>query len=254
MNQNKIKKHFPADLSLTIDRENQKVKTFLTNQKISAGLYSYLLERSTGKEGKTVVLKKQLSPLSKVYEDLGISKSTYQRKMKELKDNGYLQEIILKGEKYYWLPSDIENWYFETTLKTIAVFMRSCQDHAIKTYIYLGRKYEVPSQSKEFTLVELGEHTGMTKNKSQKNQLNNQENYATLWYDLFLLQRLGLIDIEQHFKKDRPYFVINKVEKDIDAAEPVKREWTKQTGEDVAAAVEEAMLRKMAKLQGIEAI
>lgn len=240
----KIKKRFPADLNLEIEKDGKMVKTFLTNKKNSAGVYTLLLEASFGMtsgeyKGETVASKKAIGKAEDNAKKLKFSKDTYYRRLKDLKSCGYIKEITINDEDYYWLPR-VEDWYFETTLKTISFFARTAQDHVIKSYIYLGRKYELPKQKSTFTLVELGEHTGLSKSK-KTNKLNNKEDYATLWYDLYFLQKIGLIDIEQHFKNNMPYFTINKIEKNIDAAKPISRDWTKQTGEAVAEAVVKAL-------------
>ena len=67
MKQN-IEKRFPADTRM--EREGEKIKTFLNDSKVDAELYGYLLSISLPEEGETRVYKSKMLTIEKIKSEI----------------------------------------------------------------------------------------------------------------------------------------------------------------------------------------
>ena len=185
------KKRFPANTTLD-------TTTFLNDKKINGELYAYLQGISDyelidldKKEYVTYVSKKKMPAQTKVCEILGIkSPKTYRAHLNYLIEQGYVIEEVDK----YILPL-VEDFYFLIPLKTLQYLNDNCKEHVIKVYIYLGEKNRLSlarGSCYEFTLEELGQHTGIKVK-------NNSRAYEVLNNALDLLSNSGLIDYVSFF-------------------------------------------------------
>lgn len=185
------KKRFPANTTLD-------TTTFLNDKKVNGELYAYLqglsdydLLDQEKKEYITYVLKKKMPNQSKICDVLGIkSAKTYRSHLNYLIEQGY----VIEEEDKYILPL-VEDFYFLIPLKTLQYLNDNCKEHVIKIYIYLGERNR-NSLSKgscyEFTLEELGQHTGIKVK-------NNSRAYEMINNALDLLCNSGLIDYISYF-------------------------------------------------------
>ena len=185
------KKRFPANTTLD-------VSTFLNDKYVNGELYAYfqgLSKHDTIDKEKnlfiTYVLKKDLPKQTDICSVLGIkSPKTYRNHLAYLIE----KEYIVEEQDRYILP-ETENIYFLIPLPTLQYLNDNCKDHIIKIYVYLGQRYKYAlSQGKmyEFTLEELGAHTGIKVK-------NNSRGYEILNNALELLYNSGLIDYVSFF-------------------------------------------------------
>lgn len=185
------KKRFPANTTLN-------TTTFLNDKKINGELYAYLqqvsdyeLSDESKKEYTTYVLKKKLPTQAKMCETLGIkSPKTYRTHLNYLIEQGY----VIDQDDRYVLPL-MEDFYLLIPLKTLQYLNDNCKEHVIKVYVYLGEKYRsslAKGSNYEFTLEELGQHTGIKVK-------NNSRAYEILNNALDLLSNSGLIDYVSYF-------------------------------------------------------
>ena len=145
-----------------------------------------------------------------ICEALGMkSPKTYKTHLQYLIDRGYIQDA---GDKYI-LPEK-EDIYFLIPRKTLRYINDSCKEHIIKIYVYLGQVYKYAlSQGRqyEFTLEEIGEHTGIKVK-------NNSRGYEIINNALTLLYNSGMIDYVSYFdgqmqKKKLTKFSFEYIEK-----------------------------------------
>ncbi len=185
------KKRFPANTTM-------EVLTFLNDKKINGELYAYLQTLSTyeviDKDNnlfKTFVLKKSLPSQSQICKTLGIkSPKTYKSHLSYLIEQGY----VIEEEDRYMLP-EMENIYFLIPLKTLQYINDNCKEHIIKIYVYLGQRYKWALErgiQYEFTLKELGEHSGIKVE-------NNTRGYEIVNNALTFLCNSELIDYVSFF-------------------------------------------------------
>lgn len=124
-------------------------------------------------------------------EALGIkSPKTLRNYLNYLIEQGYVQDCQDK----YVLP-EMENIYFLIPLKTLKYLNDNCKEHVIKIYVYLGQRYKWALEKGtmyEFTLEELGNHTGIKVK-------NNSRGYEVINNALELLSNSGLIDYVSFF-------------------------------------------------------
>lgn len=107
-----IQKRVPADISL-------RYQTFLNDKKIDGELYGYLLSISIGKDGQTLVDKKEIKPWAQLAKDFSkikpVTRQTLSAHFKILMAKGYIQEY---DNNYYILPK-VEQAYFMVPLRTL---------------------------------------------------------------------------------------------------------------------------------------
>ena len=183
----KIEKRFPADTGLNIESVEEDgtvvyATTFLSDPKIDAELYAYLLSQSIGEEGETRVYKNNLPTWTDIAKEVlhCRSKTTVGNHLKYLKDKNYIVEC----GKYYRIDIP-EKMYFRMSLELVEFFTSAIKEHVLKTYIYLGQRNNYKPGQYVFTIQELCEHTGLSyKNKS-----------VVMRNALTVLEKLGLIKI-----------------------------------------------------------
>lgn len=185
------KKRFPANTTM-------EALTFLNDKKINGELYAYfqgLSEYEVINKSqnifKTYVLKKKLPAQSQICQILGIkSPKTYKSHLNYLIQQGY----IVEERDRYILP-EMESIYFLIPLKTLYYINDNCKEHIIKIYVYLGQRYKWALErgyQYEFTLKELGEHSGIKVE-------NNTRGYEIINNALAFLCNSELIDYVNFF-------------------------------------------------------
>lgn len=182
---NKIQKRFPATTSLD-------EKTFLNDNKIDAELYAYLQTQSYPdiETKETRVFKKNLPSQKDIAEKIfNVSRNTIVNHLKYLKDQGY---IIDKGD-YYLLPNK-EEIFFKIPLDLLNFFIDTLKEPVIKTYIYLGQRFNYKPHDYVFTEREIAEHIGVDYN-------NNSKKIA---HYLIALENLGLIKVAEFYENNTP--------------------------------------------------
>lgn len=206
------RKRFPANITLKFD-------TFLNDKKIDGELYALfqgLSKYDVIDKEKNVycayVSKQNLPNQSQICKIIGMSSpKTYRAHLNYLIEKGY---IVDSGDKYV-LP-ETEDIYFLIPLSTLQYLNDNCKDHVIKIYVYLGQRYKYAikeGHSYEFTLEELGTHTGLKVK-------NNSRGYEILNNALELLHNSGLIDYISYFdgqmqKKKLTMFSLEYIKKDV---------------------------------------
>lgn len=118
-------------------------KLFLYNKDIDALIYTYFLEKSCPVKNdngqmQTRVWKTQIPNQDEIAKICRISKSTYCRKLKILKEN----QFILDYPEYYLIKKKPESSYLQLPLDTIKFFLDTYNSNTIKTYIYLAQGYK----------------------------------------------------------------------------------------------------------------
>lgn len=158
----------------------------------------------------TYVDKKKMPKQSIMCEVLGMkSPKTLKSHFNYLIEKGYVCEEATR----YVLP-EMEDIYFLIPRKTLRYINDSCKEHVIKIYVYLGQRYKQAthrSEQYEFTLEEIGEHTGIKVK-------NNSRGYEIVNNALNLLCNSGLIDYVTFFdgqmqKKKLTMFNFDYIEK-----------------------------------------
>ena len=187
----KIEKRFPADTSTLKEIKNEDgsttyVATFLSDPKVDAELYAYLLSQSIGEESETRVYKNALPAWKDIATEIlhCKSKTTVGNHLKYLKDTGYITDC----GAYYRLELP-EKMYFKMPLELVEFFTTTIKEQVLKTYIYLGQRNNYKPNQYVFTIQELCEHTGL----SYKNKYNVMQNALTV------LEKLELIKITRFF-------------------------------------------------------
>ena len=192
----KIEKRFPADTSMLKEIKNEDgsttyTATFLSDPKVDAELYAYLLSQSIGEEGETRVYKNALPAWKDIATEIlhCKSKTTVGNHLKYLKDTGYITDC----GAYYRLELP-EKMYFKMPLELVEFFTTTIKEQVLKTYIYLGQRNNYKPNQYVFTIQELCEHTGL----SYKNKYNVMQNALTV------LEKLELIKITRFFDGKSP--------------------------------------------------
>lgn len=192
----KIEKRFPADTSMLKEIKNEDgsttyAATFLSDPKVDAELYAYLLSQSIGEESETRVYKNALPAWKDIATEIlhCKSKTTVGNHLKYLKDAGYITDC----GAYYRLELP-EKMYFKMPLELVEFFTTTIKEQVLKTYIYLGQRNNYKPNQYVFTIQELCEHTGL----SYKNKYNVMQNALTV------LEKLELIKITRFFDGKSP--------------------------------------------------
>lgn len=198
-----IEKRFPADTRM--EKEGEKIKTFLNDSKVDAELYGYLLAISIPEEGETRVHKSKMLTIEKIKTEILNCKSrqTVYNHLQYLIENKY---IIDKGS-YYVIDTNKEGMYFKIPLDLLKYFIDVLKQPVIKTYIYLGQRYSY-KQGYSFTLKELCEHLGINYNFPRNREAVN--NY------LDCLVRIGLVEYEKYYDNLKPFMRLTMVKKIIE--------------------------------------
>lgn len=201
-----IKKQYPATIHRGVDKVELKNKKsdinqlFLYNKNIDALIYTYFLDKSRPVknqqgEQQTRVWKTQLPNQEEIAKVCRISKSTYCRKLKILKDEGF----IVDYEEYY-LVKNPENAFIHIPLETIKFFIDSCNSNVIKTYLYLAQGDKLAKKEGKpyynFTREEIMNVIKLSP--------TNKEGRTTMTNILDCLQNNGLIKIKDGFRGQKP--------------------------------------------------
>lgn len=183
---NKIQKRFPADTTLD-------TLTFLNDPKVDAELYAYLQSMSfpDAATGTTRVEKKRLPKQEIIAKEVlhRDSRNTVGNHLRYLKQRGYIED----NGTHYILPQK-EDIYFKIPLDLLDYFLDTVREPVIKTYIYLGQRYNYKPKEYVFTVKEIAEHIGMNYN-AQSKCINNY---------IDILERLGLITIARFYNGKTP--------------------------------------------------
>lgn len=183
-------KHFPSDPTIYEDK-----LTFLTDKKVDARLYAYLIQQSFGgPKGvqETRVYKSRLPPLGDIGLAVGIkSRATVRDHLNYLIENDYITD---KGE-YYIMNTDKEGIYLRLGLDTIRFLNNTVRENIWKMYIYLGQRWKWKQNEFVFSLEDLAKHIGMRLS-------NNRVRYEALNDGLRLLEISGFIKV-QNFRDER---------------------------------------------------
>ena len=201
-----IKKEYPATIHRGVDevqlknRKSDINKLFLYNKNIDALIYTYFLDKSypvQNDEGEmqTRVWKTEIPNQDQIAKICRVSKSTYCRKLKVLKDEGY----IVDYEDYY-LVKNPQTAFIHIPLETIKFFVDACNSNVIKTYLYLAQGDKLAKKLGQpyynFTRQEIM--------KVIKLSPTNKESRITMTNILDCLQNNGLIKIEDGFRGQKP--------------------------------------------------
>ena len=181
-----VHKRFPADTT-------EEEMTFLNDSRIDAELYAYLQSLSyPDLESKETRVDKSKIPNQQILAEkiLGYkTRNTIGNHLKYLKDTGF---VIDKG-KYYVLP-DKEKMFFKIPLELLQYFIATVKEPVLKTYIYLGQRYNYKPHDYVFTIKEIADHIGMNYNKNSK----IVSNYIDA------LERWGLIKVARYYEGKTP--------------------------------------------------
>ena len=180
-----IQKHFPADTTLL-------QKTFLNDPKVDAELYGYLLSQSyPDLETKETRVKKSQLPSQTVIGEtiLKASRRTVINHLNYLKEKEYITE-----KDGYYIINQPEKMFFQIPLELLDFFIDTIKEPVLKTYIYLGQRYNYKPNQYIFTIKEIAEHLGL----NYSHQSSVIHNYLTL------LEKLGLIQIARFYEGKIP--------------------------------------------------
>ena len=187
-----IIKHFPADTTIYKGKA-----TFLTDKKIDAELYAFLMQHSYGTVkgcDETRVYKSDLPTQVDICSKLGIkSRNTLRSHMNYLIESGY---IIDNGD-YYIIDTKKENIFLKIDLDTIQFLNDTVKAPVWKTYIYLGQRWNWKKSGFVFDLKDLAEHIG-------KKMSNNDSTYRELNNILQCLENNGLIKVANFYDGKGP--------------------------------------------------
>lgn len=201
-----INKQYPATIhrgATDVELKNKKSdinQLFLYDKDIDALIYTYFLDKSypvENDEGKmqTRVWKDEIPNQEEIARTCRISKSTYCRKLKILKDKGYIEDY----EEYYLIKNP-QSTFIHIPLETIKFFIDTCNSNVVKTYLYLAQGDKLAkSEGKHyynFTREEIM--------KVIKLSPTSKEGRTTMSNILDCLQNNGLIKIEDGFKGQKP--------------------------------------------------
>lgn len=198
-----IEKRFPADTRM--EKEGQKIKTFLNDSKVDAELYAYLLSISRPVDGETRVYKTAIPTIDKLRKEILNCKSrqTVYNHLNYLISNEYITDT----EEYYIINMKKEEMYFPMPLELIKYFIDVLKQPVIKTYIYLAQRYSY-KKNYSFTIKELCEHLGLCYKVDRNREAI--KNY------LDCLQRLGLINFEKFYENQVPRMRLIEVKNNIE--------------------------------------
>lgn len=201
-----INKQYPATIHRGVsdvelkNKKSQINQLFLYNKKVDALIYTYFLDRSMpvkndDGQSQTRVWKTQLPSQADIAKKCRISKSTFCRKFKILKDEGY----IIDYDEYYLIKNP-EKVFVHIPLETIKFFIDACNTDVIKTFLYLVQGDKMAKANKQpyynFTREEIM--------KVIKLCPTSKEGRTTMSNILECLQNNGLIKVEDGFRGQKP--------------------------------------------------
>lgn len=164
--------------------------TFLTDKKINAELYSYLLSLSFPENGETIVKKSAIPKQETICKILGIkSKTTFRTHLNYLLETGYL--IEKKEEKLYIIPR-MEDVYANLPLETMQFIQDTVKEQVLKVYIYLGQRWKYKGAEYLFTQEEIAEHIGKA--------CDNARGRECIRNILDALKKFGLINFTRQYE------------------------------------------------------
>lgn len=203
---NQINKEYPTTIHRGVDKVQLKNKKsdinqlFLYNKHIDALIYSYFLDQSYPVENdngqkQTRVWKSQIPSQEEIAKICRMSKSTYCRKLKVLKDEGYIVDY-----QEYYLIKNPESAFVHIPLETIKFFVDACNSNVIKTYLYLVQGDKLAKKNGQpcynFTREEIMNVIKLSP--------TNKESRLTMTNILDCLQNNGLIKIQDGFRGQKP--------------------------------------------------
>ena len=201
-----INKQYPATIrrgASDVELKNKKSdinQLFLYDKNIDALVYTYFLDKSCpvqNDEGKmqTRVWKTEIPNQDQIARVCRISKSTYCRKLKVLKDKGY----IVDYDEYYLIENP-EDAFIHIPLDTIKFFLDACNSNVIKVFLYLAQGDKLAKSEGRhyynFTRQEIM--------KVIKLSPTNKESRVIMTNILDCLQNNGFIKVEDGFKGQKP--------------------------------------------------
>lgn len=201
-----INKQYPATIhrgASDVELKNKKSdinQLFLYDKNIDALIYTFFLDRSCpvkNDQGKmqTRVWKTEIPNQEQIARICRVSKSTYCRKLKVLKDKGY----IVDYEEYYLIKNP-ESCFIHIPLETVKFFIDACNSNVIKVYIYLAQGDKMAKSEGRpyynFTRQEIM--------KVIKLSPTNKESRIIMTNILDCLENNGLIKIEDGFRGQKP--------------------------------------------------
>ena len=202
MKQN-IEKRFPADTRM--EKEGEKIKTFLNDSKVDAELYGYLLSISLPEEGETRVYKSKMLTIEKIKSEI-LNCKTRQTVYNHL--NYLIEKNYITDEgTYYVINTNKEDMYFKIPLDLLKYFIDVLKQPVIKTYIYLGQRYSY-KQGYTFTIKEICEHLGI--------RYDFPRNREAVTNYLDCLVKLGLVEYEKYYDNLKPFMRLTAVRKAIE--------------------------------------
>lgn len=201
-----IDKQYPATIhrgATDVELKNKRSdinQLFLYDKNIDALIYTYFLDVSCpveNDEGKmqTRVWKTQIPSQDEIAKICRISKSTFCRKLKVLKDKGYIVDF----DEYYLIQNP-ESAFIRIPLDTIKFFIDACNSNVIKVYLYLAQGDKLAKSEGRpyynFTREEIM--------KVIKLSPTNKQSRITMTNILDCLQNNGLIKIQDGFRGQKP--------------------------------------------------
>ena len=202
-----INKTYPAQIHRTVaekelkDKKSDINKLFLYNKNIDALVYTYFLDLSypvevAEKTYETRVWKSDLPNQQSIADSCRISKSTYIRKLKVLKEEGYITEY----DEYYLIEPQPQQAFIHIPLQTIKFFLDACNSNVIKTYLYLAQGYKyaksIGKSYYTFTKEEIM--------KVIKLSTTHKEGQQVMTNILTTLENNGLIKCEEGYVGQKP--------------------------------------------------
>ena len=157
---------------------------FLRSKNCNERIYIYLLLKSKRRpDGTETHRYVEKMTNQKIAEDLGLSRNTVGKRLKDLIDFGY---VTVDG-KYYLVPkTDYYTLIPEETLDFLLNYIEN-KDKIIKLYIIL---YEYFNNGTTFSMIDLHKELGYNLSKDGKPISNNSKHIRTL---LMILSEAGLI-------------------------------------------------------------
>lgn len=201
-----INKQYPATVhrgASDVELKNKKSdinQLFLYDKNIDALVYTYFLDKSCPVENddgkmQTRVWKTQIPNQDEIAESCRISKSTYCRKLKVLKDKGYIVDY-----NQYYLIKNPESSFIHIPLETVKFFIDACNSNVIKVFLYLAQGDKLAKSEGRpyynFTRQEIM--------KVIKLSPTNKESRIAMTNILDCLENNGLIKIQDGFVGQKP--------------------------------------------------
>ena len=201
-----INKQYPATIhrgATDVELKNKKSdinQLFLYDKNIDALVYTYFLDvscpvKNDDGEMQTRVWKQEIPNQEEIARICRISKSTFCRKLKVLKDKGY----IIDYDEYYLIRNP-ENSFIHIPLDTIKFFIDACNSNVIKVYLYLA-------QGDKLAKANGRSHYNFTREeimKVIKLSPTNKQSRITMTNILDCLENNGLIKVQDGFKGQKP--------------------------------------------------